>query len=262
MTAAPPHLTDRVALVTGASSGIGRAAATALARAGAHVIALARTHEALDDTARTHPRITPHPADLHDPRTPADLHDPRTPADAVDTALTTHGRLDVLVNNAGATAMMPLTDTRTDTITDLFALNVTAPSLLAAAAHTPLARTGGTILNISSTYGHRPLPGAAHYAASKAALESLTRSWALELAPDGIRANALAPGPTRSNALNAAGLAPDTVARVHNDETRRIPLGRRAEPDEVATWITHLADPAAAWITGQVITVDGGLELT
>ncbi|KIH98445.1 ketoreductase [Streptomonospora alba] len=253
MTPTPEPLTDRVALVTGASSGIGRAAATALARAGAHVIALARTPHALDDTARTHHRITAHPADLRDPR---------TPAEAVDAALTAHQRIDVVVNNAGATAMMPLAHTRADAVEDLFALNVTAPSLLAAAAHAPLAETGGTIVNISSTYGHRPLPGAAHYAASKAALESLTRSWALELAPHGIRVNALAPGPTRSNALTAAGLDPDTVARVQHDEAARIPLGRRGEPDEVAAWITHLADPAATWLTGQVITIDGGLELT
>ncbi|MDT0303738.1 SDR family NAD(P)-dependent oxidoreductase [Streptomonospora wellingtoniae] len=249
----PTPLTDRVALVTGASSGIGRAAATALAGAGAHVIALARTPGALADTARTHPRITPHPADLRD----AD-----TPARAVDAALTTHGRLDILVNNAGATALMPLADTRTDTLDDLFTLNVTAPTRLTAAALDPLTRTSGAIVNISSTYGHRPMPGAAPYAASKAALESLTRSWALELAPHRIRANAIAPGPTRSNALTAAGLDPDTVTRIHHDETQRIPLGRRGEPHEIATWITHLADPAATWITGQIITVDGGLELT
>src|SRR5690625_1483803 len=246
-------LTGRVALVTGASSGIGRATALALAHAGARVVAVARNAANLRETAQAHPAITTHPADLR-----AD----RSPADAVDAALTAHGRLDILVNNAGATALMALGDTRREILDDLFALNVTTPSLLTAAALEPLAQHHGTVVNVSSTYGHRPLPGGAHYAASKAALESLTRSWALELAPSHIRVNALAPGPTRSNALAAAGLAPEAVARVQQSEADRIPLGRRGEPGEVSAWIAHLADPAATWITGQVLTVDGGLELT
>lgn len=147
-------------------------------------------------------------------------------------------------------------------ISDLFALNVTAPSLLAAAALAHLRATRGAIVNISSTYGHRPLPGAAHYAASKAALEQLTRTWAMELAADGIRVNALAPGPTESQALTAAGLPDAAVEQIKQDEIARIPLGRRGAPEEVAAWIVHLADPAATWITGQILTIDGGLELT
>lgn len=97
------------------------------------------------------------------------------------------GRLDVLVNNAGATRMMPLAETTAEGIAGLFDLNVTAPSLLARAALPHLRDTKGAIVNVSSTYGHRPLPGAAHYAASKAALEQLTRSWALELVGAGRR---------------------------------------------------------------------------
>ena len=168
----------------------------------------------------------------------------------------------MLVNNAGATKVMPLAQTTADGIDDLFSLNVTAPSLLARAALPHLRRTTGSIVNISSTYGHRPLPGAAHYAASKAALEQLTRSWAVELAPDGIRVNALAPGPTESLALSAAGLPETTIEEIKRDETARIPLGRRGEPEEVASWILRLADPATTWLTGQVLTIDGGLELT
>ncbi|MFF5263601.1 SDR family NAD(P)-dependent oxidoreductase [Actinomadura viridis] len=105
------------------------------------------------------------------------------------------------------------------------------------------------------------MPGAAHYAASKAALEHLTRSWAVELAPERVRVNALAPGPTESEALSAAGLPDGVVEQIKQDESARVPLGRRGEPGEIATWILRLADPAATWLTGQVLTIDGGLEL-
>ncbi len=246
-------VTDRVAIVTGAGSGIGRATAIAMARAGTRVLGVGRRHEALQATAAHHPGIATHPADLRAPDAPAEV---------VRAAMQRWGRIDVLVNNAGATGMMPLAETDADRIAALFALNVTAPSLLAAAALPHLRGRGGTIVNVSSTYGHRPLPGAAHYAASKAAIEQLTRCWALELASEGVRVNAVAPGPTESEALSAAGLTEADAARIKEAEAARIPLGRRGEPDEVAQWVLRLADPGTTWLTGQVLTLDGGLELT
>lgn len=253
MTVPPPaDLTGQVVIVTGAGSGIGRATAHAFADAGAHVLGVGRRKDALEETAAGRPRITPHPADLRAAGTPQEI---------TDAAVQRWGHLDTLVNNAGATQVMPLAETTSAGIAALFDLNVTAPSLLARAALPHLRQRRGTIVNISSTYGHRPLPGAAHYAASKAALEQLTRTWALELAADGIRVNAIAPGPTESQALTAAGLPAATVEQIKREEAGRIPLGRRGEPHEIASWVLRLADPATTWLTGQVLTIDGGLEL-
>lgn len=246
-------LAAHVVVVTGAGSGIGRATAHTFARAGARVLGIGRRKDALEETAAGHPEIAVHPADLNDPG---------APQEAVDAAVDRWGQLDILVNNAGATKIMPLAHTTAAGIAALFDLNVVAPSLLAHAALPHLRRSRGSIVNVSSTYGHRPLPGAAHYAASKAVLEQLTRSWAMELAADGIRVNALAPGPTESQALAAAGLPDPAIEEIKREEAGRIPLGRRGDPEEVATWILRLADPATTWLTGQVLTVDGGLELT
>ncbi|HEX6446349.1 MAG TPA: SDR family oxidoreductase [Streptosporangiales bacterium] len=244
---------DRVIIVTGAGSGIGRAAATGFADAGAHVLGVGRRAGALERTAAAHPRIAV---------LPADLRAGEAPFAVVAAAVERWGRVDVLVNNAGATAPVPLAEVTADRVRDLFDLNVTAPSLLARAALPHLRATQGSIVNVSSTYGHRPVAGVAHYAASKSALEQLTRCWALELAPDGIRVNAVAPGPTESEALAAAGLPAQEIDRIKRAEAARIPLGRRGEPGEVAAWILRLADPQSTWLTGQVLAVDGGLGLT
>jgi len=166
------------------------------------------------------------------------------------------------VNNAGAGAILPLADATADRILKIFAVNVLGPSLLAAAALPHLARTNGTIINVSSTFGHKPAAGLSHYASSKAALEHLTRCWALELAPHGVRVNAVAAGPTESGALTGMmGLSPEQAAAIQEQEREQIPLKRRGNPDDVARWIVSLADPASAWVTGQVIAVDGGLGL-
>ncbi|WP_405063015.1 SDR family oxidoreductase [Kribbella sp. NBC_01505] len=243
----------RVVVVTGASSGIGRAVAVQLAEAGAHVLGVGRRADRLAEIGALHSGIETLVADVREVGAPAAI---------VDAAVEHWGRVDALVNNAGVFVGMPLEDVNVAGIEELMAVNVTAPSLLANAVLPQLVKHQGAIVNVSSTFGHRPIPGGSHYGASKAALESLTRSWALELAPQGVRVNAVAPGPTESEALLAAGLNQDQVDQVKAAEANRIPLGRRGEPDEVAHWIVQLADPATTWVTGQVLAVDGGLALT
>jgi NAD(P)-dependent dehydrogenase (short-subunit alcohol dehydrogenase family) len=143
------RLQDHVVIVTGAGSGIGRATAIAFAHAGANVLGVGRRAEALDQTAARHPGIAVLPADIS--------ADGASQA-VIDAAIARWERLDVLVNNAGATAVMPLADTDAKRISDLLALNVTAPSLLARAALPHLRASRGAIVNVSSTYGHRPCP--------------------------------------------------------------------------------------------------------
>lgn len=246
-------LKDKVAIVTGGSSGIGRAAALALARQGARVMITARHAARLEEAMADHPNIAGLVADVAAPGDAA-----RTIAQAVDR----WGRLDLLVNNAGAGAILPLADATAERIADIFAVNVFGPSLLASAALPHLTAAKGAIVNISSTFGHKPAAGLSHYAASKAALEHLTRCWALELAPHAVRVNAIAAGPTQSGALTGMmGLPPERAAAIEAQEREQIPLKRRGQPDDIARWIVLLADPASEWVTGQVISVDGGLGL-
>ena len=247
-------LRDKVVIVTGGSSGIGRAAVLSFAKKGARVLATGRREGPLAEAAAAHGSIAAFVADVGQPDDAS-----RTVAHAVSL----WGRVDVLVNNAGAGAILPLGAATTEQIESIFAVNVVGPSLLATAALPYLAQSKGSIVNVSSTFGHKAAAGLSHYAASKAALEHLTRCWALELAPQGIRVNAVAAGPTDSNALTAMmGLSPEDAEAVEAKERENIPLKRRGIPEEVARWILTLAGQEAKWVTGQVIAVDGGLSVT
>jgi NAD(P)-dependent dehydrogenase (short-subunit alcohol dehydrogenase family) len=243
---------DKVVLVTGGGAGIGHAAALRFAAQGAQVVITGRRAEPLMAIAREHANID---------YIVADAASADAASQTVRTIIERFGRLDVLVNNAGAGAIMPLAEAGVEQIANIFAVNVFGPSLLATAALPHLKAAGGSIVNVSSTFGHKAAAALSHYAASKAALEHLTRCWALELAADGVRVNAVAAGPTETDFLvERMGLSDEQAEAVKQDERARIPLGRRGTPDEVAQWIVALASPAGAWMTSQIITVDGGLD--
>lgn len=243
---------NKTVVITGASSGIGRAAALEFAQLGANVLITGRRASALSEVAAEHENIVGLVADSAVEASASLI---------VEKAMDSWGRLDVLVNNAGAGAIAPLATVTAQQINELFAINVTASSLLSAAALAPLKDADGTIINVSSTIGHKPVAGLSHYGASKAALEYLTRSWALELAPE-IRVNAVAPGPTESGALTGMmGLSQEAAEAVKAQEQQLIPLKRRGLPEDVAPWIVWLAGPEARWVTGQVFGVDGGFGL-
>jgi len=243
---------DKVIIITGGSSGIGKAAALDFAKKGAQVLITGRRETALNEVSTLNENIHPLVADSSDPSS-AQL--------IIDTVISKWGKIDVLVNNAGAGANAALEDVSESKISEIIAINLVGPSLLSAASLPYLKKSNGNIINITSAVAHKPMVNLSHYGASKLALEYMTRTWALELAPD-IRVNAIAPGPTYSGALTGMmGLSETQASEVEKQEAASLPLARRGTPEEISQWIVWLAQPTNSWVTGQVIGVDGGFGL-
>ncbi len=244
-------LSGRTAVVTGASRGIGEATVRALDAAGARVALVARGTEAMQAIAR----------DLHnDPVViSADLAEPDSPRAVADAVLGAFERVDVLVNNAAAAARLPSTELDAETIDLMLSVNVRNLLLLTTALLPSMTENGsGSIVNLSSVSGLLGTPRRSAYAATKGAVDALTRSLAMEFGPHGIRVNAVAPG-VIDTALWANNKAvPGVVEQIE----RQIPLRRWGTAGEVADVIVFLASDAARYVTAQTISVDGGMAHT
>jgi len=248
----------KVAIVTGGSSGIGEATALALTERGANVVITGRDGAKL---ARVADRSGAAKSAAIEP-VQADSADPAGSRRVVEAALDRWGRLDLVVNNAGAGKPLPIDAYDAATLAEICAVNIVAPSLLMKEAQAALRQTKGAVVNIGTAVSRSAAPGLAHYAATKAALEHLTRSWAIELAGDGIRVNAVSPGPVKSGALTGMmGLPPEVAQSIEETEAAQVPLGRRGMTADLVPWILRLGSSANEWLTGQVITVDGGWSL-
>jgi NAD(P)-dependent dehydrogenase (short-subunit alcohol dehydrogenase family) len=239
----------RVVVVTGGGTGIGRATAHMFAKEGAKVVVVGRRMAPLSQTADRYDSVVPLVADI----TTAD-----GPQETVRAVLESYGRLDVLVNNAGIVGSGALGTLAREVIDPQMATNLIAPMMLTQAALPALESSGGVIVNVSTAVGQRAWPGNSVYAATKVALELLTRSWAVELAPRGIRVVAVAPGAIDTPIGEHQGLSPERMTAIREWQLTHTPLRRIGRPEEVAWAITQLASPQASFITGVVLPVDGG----
>jgi NAD(P)-dependent dehydrogenase (short-subunit alcohol dehydrogenase family) len=254
-------------IVTGASSGIGRAAALRFARSGASVLAVGRNETELNDVAGAIEVEGGQAAVLA-----ADVTDSSAPDRIVAAALDRFGGLTTVVNAAGiigSGSVESTTDAQWDAMMDINArapfrlMRAAVPALCAASLKRDAgASAGGTVVNVSSVTGLRSFPGVLAYCVSKAAIDQLTRCAALELAPKGVRVNAVNPGVVVSNLHRRGGMDEESYAKFLTRSRETHPLGRPGDANEIADLIFFLASDAAAWITGETISIDGGRHLT
>lgn len=236
-------LTDRVALVTGGTKGIGAAIATTLVTAGARVVTCSRS-----------PIDAPADGTEH---VECDVRDPEAVRTMVDGVAARLGRLDIAVNNAGGAPYAAAADASPRFHDRVLALNLTGPLALAQAAHRVMQQQpgGGVIVNVSSVSALRPSPGTAAYGAAKAGIDSLTRTLAVEWGPT-VRVNAINVGLCRTDLTGDHYGDDATVAAIE----RTIPLGRMARPAEVANVVAFLASDLASYVSGATVACHGGGE--
>jgi NAD(P)-dependent dehydrogenase (short-subunit alcohol dehydrogenase family) len=244
-------MVNQVVLITGALTGIGRAAAVAFARAG-HRIVVSGRHPEPGQTLAAELRTLGAEAKF----ITADVRHEDDVRDLVDQTVAHFGRLDAAVNNAGTEGKPGVvTDQTAESYAATFDTNVLGTLLsMKHELRVMQAQGSGSIVNISSTYGHEGASGASVYVGSKHAVEGMTKSAALEAASFGVRVNAVAPGPTETGMLNRFTGSADRKAALLSG----VPLGRIGQPEEIARAVVFLASDQASFVTGQVLTADGG----
>ena len=248
---------EKIIIVTGASSGIGRAAALEFARHGSTVVAVGRNEAELgalrDESRDLSGTLRTHLADVTE----------FSQIDRLISETAEHlGHIDVLVNAAGIIKGGNIENTMIDDWDKLMNINARSVFYLMQKAIPLLEKRKGNIVNVSSVTGLRSFPNALAYCVSKAALDQLTRCSALELAPKGIRVNAVNPGVVVTNLHKRGGMSEEDYSKFLQHSKNTHPLGRAGEPQEVAELIYFLASDHAKWITGATYSIDGGRALT
>ena len=246
---------QKVAIVTGASSGIGRATAIQLGEKGIRMVLVSRDRQALKKTA----------ADIKNGEAfiiPADITNERQTRSVIKNATQKFGRIDILVNAAGIIGSGTIENTSLAVWDEMMNINLRSVFHLIQLAVPFLEKTKGVIVNVSSVTGLRAFPGILSYCVSKAGVDQLTRCVALELAEKNIRVNAVNPGVVRTNLHRRSGMNEKTYKAFLEHSRSTHPLGRIGEPEEVAELITFLATDRSRWITGTTISIDGGRAQT
>ena len=243
----------QVVLVTGGSTGIGAAVALQLAQAGAKVVITGRKEATLRASAARHPGIS---------YVVADIAKPEEVARSLEEVKTRFGRLDALINNAGILEIVPLADAAPDHVRRTWETNVAGLIETTRAALPLLRKSKGSIVNLTTVIADQPFANMSVYCASKAAILALTRSWAQELAPEGIRVNAVSPGPIETSMFSAEklGIGGTALEQLASAVLGQVPMKRFGKPEEVAQVIAFLASGSASYVTGAQYTVGGGIE--
>src|SRR2546426_2662795 len=248
---------NKTIIVTGATSGIGRATAEAFGRERAIVVLVGRDEQALAEVVKEVTAAGGRPVACA-----ADVTAPKAATRIVRAAIDASNAIDVVVNAAGVIASGTLDKTTDETWDSMMAVNVTAPFRLMRAAAPHLAARKGTVVNVSSVNGLRSFPGVLAYCVSKAAMDQLTRCAAIEMAPIGVRVNAVNPGVTVTNLHRRSGMAETQYSAFLERSKETHPLGRPGRPEGMAELILFLASDRAGWMTAETIPIDGGRHLT
>lgn len=243
------RLKEKVAIVTGGSSGIGKAIAERFASEGANVIIVGRHEDALKEVCKNNNKIT---------CVAGDITDSKVVDEIVSTAEKKFGMIDILVNNAGWCPVQPITEMTVKDYDKAFDLDVRSVVDLTTKALPLIIKAKGNIINLSSVGATHPAVNLSMYTGAKAAIENFTRVWALELADGGVRVNAIAPGAIRTNIWNVPGLSKEEAKKHEEGIASTIPFKRFGTPEEVANIAMFLVSDEASYVSGSIYAVDGG----